>query len=499
MADMGSRVELLMALLHQLPLLAQVVFRHMLGTSELSQYLDLRAHIVVTVLRSFLDSKKPRTVSQVQKLSMMSLDIRGRIWISLYASPVPPETSVRDALVELIDDMSREASDEECDGGAITGIPELAEVEAEWTGYRAGASPVQDPPPISEADKYREMMKECRDPTTVLYFHGGAYYLMDPATHRPTTKRLAKMLGSRCYSVRYRLAPKHPFPCALLDALVSYLTLLYPPPDAFHEAVKPEHIIISGDSAGGNLALALVQVLLQLRRRGRQILWHGAPRPIPLPAGVATISPWADLTLSAPAWEQDTGPHPFDYLPRPRPGGLNTLPPCAIWPTDPPRENFYTDDALLAHPLVSVIMSGSWAGAPPMYMCTGWEFLSWEDKALARKLAADGVRLVFEEYEAMPHCFALILTKTPSARHCFESWVGFMRAAVAGGAAAVEARARTVKARTREETEVSFEGLLDEGHDEVRQRVVAKARSLARQTDGRAGPGVPPENGRCCL
>ena len=71
-------------------------------------------------------------------------------------------------------------------------------------------------------------MKECKSPVTVLYFHGGAYYLLDPSTHRPTTKKLAKLTGGRCYSVRYRLAPQNPFPAALLDALVSYLTLLYP-------------------------------------------------------------------------------------------------------------------------------------------------------------------------------------------------------------------------------------------------------------------------------
>jgi len=81
----------------------------------------------------------------------------------------------------------------------------------------------------------------------IFYLHGGGFYLCDPATHRLTTKKLAKLTGGRCYSVRYRLAPQHPFPAALLDLLVSYLTLLYPPPGAFHEAVRPETLALAGD------------------------------------------------------------------------------------------------------------------------------------------------------------------------------------------------------------------------------------------------------------
>ena len=70
---------------------------------------------------------------------------------------------------------------------------------------------------------------------------------MDPATHRPLTKLIAKLTGGRVYSVRYRLAPQNPFPSALLDALVSYFTLLYPPPGAVHDAVASENIVFGGD------------------------------------------------------------------------------------------------------------------------------------------------------------------------------------------------------------------------------------------------------------
>ncbi len=125
--------------------------------------------------------------------------------------------------------------------------PDVLPVQAEWHGYRAAASSDAKLPAVSEAAKYQAMMKECKTATTVLYFHGGGYFLLDPASHRPTTKKLAKLTGGRCYSVRYRLAPQDPFPAALVDALSAYLTLLYPPPGAFHEPVRPEYIVFAGD------------------------------------------------------------------------------------------------------------------------------------------------------------------------------------------------------------------------------------------------------------
>ena len=56
-------------------------------------------------------------------------------------------------------------------------------------------------------------------------------------------------------------APQYPFPCAIQDILAAYLYLTHPPPDAPHKPVKPEHIVIAGDSAGGGLVLALLQIL----------------------------------------------------------------------------------------------------------------------------------------------------------------------------------------------------------------------------------------------
>ena len=149
--------------------------------------------------------------------------------------------------MNAIDGMVQSSGSPKGEGNHLAMTPELVGVEAEWTGYRAGVDAKDPLPDISEKGVYDEMMKEVTHPATVLYLHGGGYYLMDPSTHRRTTKRLARMTGGRCYSVRYRLSPQEVFPAALLDAFVSYLTLLYPPPGAYHEPVKAEHIVVSGD------------------------------------------------------------------------------------------------------------------------------------------------------------------------------------------------------------------------------------------------------------
>lgn len=239
---MSEQARLFMAVMSKLPLMLQVTLLHMLGLSKPAQYIDLRSELTVALIRALLLPAQPRSISSTQKIVTVDPGVKGRIWISTYVAPAPPEPDVWNALLAAIrgleDDNLRTAS---------IPIPSIVPVEAEWTGYRANASDSSPLPPLSERERFDKMQKEVTSPATVLYLHGGAYYLCDPSTHRPTTKKLAKISGGRCYSVRYRLAPQHPFPAALLDALVSYLTLLYPPPDAYHEPVLPQNIVFAGD------------------------------------------------------------------------------------------------------------------------------------------------------------------------------------------------------------------------------------------------------------
>lgn len=109
----------------------------------------------------------------------------------------------------------------------------------------------------------------------VLYFHGGGYCIGSPRTHRDLASRIAQAAGGSAIVPDYRLAPEHPFPAAVDDALATYGWLV--------AHVEVERIVLAGDSAGGGLALCLA---LAARDVG-----------LPLPAGIACLSPWTDLDL----------------------------------------------------------------------------------------------------------------------------------------------------------------------------------------------------------
>ncbi|KAL2146763.1 hypothetical protein VTI28DRAFT_2598 [Corynascus sepedonium] len=463
---------MLLALLPKVPLMLRVALLHILRLSPQSKYLDLRTEITIAVLRSFTNPSPPRSITSTQRMAAQAPKLKGKIWVSTYTCPPPPveERGLQNAIANAVDELR----------DLKVPLPtyqmsEPAPIEAEWTGYRADAKSDSRLPNLPEKDLYAEMMKEVKSPVTVLYFHGGAYYLLDPATHRPTTKKLAKLTGGRVYSVRYRLAPQHPFPAALMDALMSYLALLYPPEGAFHEPVKPEHIVFAGDSAGGNLSLALLQLILHLHRNSHTVLWHGASRAIPLPAGVAVNSPWMDMTHSSPSCATNAA---FDYLPTldQQLAAEAKRPPCAAWPVSPPRRHLYAPDSLLGHPLVSLLLARSWVGAPPVYVCAGWELLADEGKFAAHKMWREGVKVVWEEYEAMPHCFAMIFPYLREARRCLEGWAGFIKGVVEGGPEALESRFLTVKARSLEEVAVEPQTLWADSEEVVAERFWRKVR-----------------------
>lgn len=110
---------------------------------------------------------------------------------------------------------------------------------------------------------------------TLVYLHGGGYVLGSPRTHRSITGRMAREAGMTVVVPSYRLAPEHPHPAALEDARAVFDALV-------RGGTSPAHIVLAGDSAGGGLALALC---LLLRAAGQA-----------QPAGLALISPWADLS-----------------------------------------------------------------------------------------------------------------------------------------------------------------------------------------------------------
>ena len=468
-----SPIPMIKAMLPKVPLIGKTALYHTLGVSEHSKHWDLKTELIISVLRSFIVDSPPEPISKLQHLTLRDPGVKGRIWISKVILPKPDEDDLRQSLFKAIEGLKGPG---DSPGGFKE--PELLPVEAEWTGYRAGATKQSSALKIPEEQKYKELMREVSSPTTVLYLHGGAFYLMDPISHRATTKKLAKLTKGRCLSVRYRLAPQNPFPAALLDALVSYLNLLYPPTGSFHEPVESRHIVFCGDSAGGNLCLVLLQTLLEFRRQGLKIQWNGEVREVPLPAGVALCSPWTDITHSSPSCDTNSS---YDYLPARsiHPEGME-FPKCKVWPTDPPRRNIYAEDAVLCHPLVSPLAARSWEGSCPMWVETGQELLTDEARHVATRAASQNVPVVYEEYEAMPHCFAMMLDGLPASRRFFTAWSNFI-STVVERPGEVTTKGTVIKAKTLEEIPVDVSGLSTFAHDEVMERMKDRVHKMSQK------------------
>jgi len=194
---------------------------------------------------------------------------------------------------------------------------------------------------------------------------------------------------------------------------------------------------------------------MQLRRQNTKITWFGVEREVPLPAAITLNSPWLDLAQSLPSWTKN---QKWDYLPSPKLLEEAQFPADDIWPANPPRKHLFVDDALMLHPLVSGHLAQSWAGAPPVWVCCGWECLADEDKYFVSKLRRDGVRVVFEEYEAMPHVFAAVLPRVKESARCLEGWARFITTATENPED-IKSSYTYIKAKTLEESEGDIEKL----------------------------------------
>ncbi|TVY82066.1 Esterase [Lachnellula suecica] len=426
--------------LPHIPLILKTAFLALFGWSPNSPVQDAITEIITVAARPHLST--PTTLLKSQQQSRVDHGIWGRMWISKYTilSPEKEPNShtgicgVYEALTKAIEALG--------DGSESYTPLVVANVETEWTGYRQGVSHIARSPDISEREKYERMMEEVElDSPVILYFHGGAFCLMDPATHRWTTSSLAQHTRGRCLSVRYRLAPQHPFPSALLDALIAYLALISPPPGSFHEPTSPSKIIIAGDSSGAGLAASLLQLLLTLPRIGiSRICFHDRDVDITTPsAGLALTSPWFDISRALPSVTRNTRydiiapPSEDSTIPHPN------FPADSIWPASPPRVETYCEASMVDHPLVSPLATHKylWDGAPPVYLSVGWEGMQDEAEVFARRVYAAGGTVGFDGYEGMPHCFSMIPWNR-AGRSAFSNWATFCRQAVRGGVARVD-------------------------------------------------------------
>jgi monoterpene epsilon-lactone hydrolase len=223
---------------------------------------------------------------------------------------------------------------------------------------------------------------------TLLYLHGGGYFACSAETHRPITVAYAQQ-GFRVFAPDYRLAPEHPFPAALEDALAVYRALLaegHPP-------------LVSGESAGGGLALA---TLLSLRTDG-----------IALPAAAALFSPWTDLAATgASLCTNDRR--------------------CAMF--------FGADIAKAAlryvgagdprNPLISPLY-GDLTGLPPLLIHVGSDEVLLDDSTrLAERARAAGVPVELKIWPVVPHAWQLAYPQVPEARQSLHEAGEFLKAAL---------------------------------------------------------------------
>ncbi|GAA6021556.1 hypothetical protein JCM8202_002330 [Rhodotorula sphaerocarpa] len=125
----------------------------------------------------------------------------------------------------------------------------------------------------------------------VLFLHGGAHVRLSPKTHRPTVATISKEFKCRVLSVDYRLSPGVVFPASTLDSVSAFLYLTE------ELGIAPTDVIVSGDSAGGNLCLTLMQYL---RDSG-----------LPQVGAAFLLSPWCDMSTSFESWNKNKE---SDYL-----------------------------------------------------------------------------------------------------------------------------------------------------------------------------------------
>jgi epsilon-lactone hydrolase len=201
----------------------------------------------------------------------------------------------------------------------------------------------------------------------VLYFHGGVYVIGDAFLSADLASQVGRRTDAKVISVDYRLAPEHPYPAAVDDALAAYRALL-------DNGMAPSDIVFAGESAGGGLA---VVTMVNARDHG-----------LPLPAGAYVMSPYADLTLAGTTMETKREVDP-----------LFTRELLQARVTD------YTagQDASLG--LISPIFADL-SGLPPLIIQAGSHELLLDDAIrLAGQAATADVEVTLEITPGVPHVF----------------------------------------------------------------------------------------------
>jgi salicylate hydroxylase len=224
--------------------------------------------------------------------------------------------------------------------------------------------------------------------TVVLHFHGGGYMIGSAKGSLEYASRLAAAVDGTCYTIDYRLAPEHPYPAAIDDAVSSYRALMA-------RGIPASSIIVSGESAGGGLALALA---LALCKAGD-----------PLPAAIFAAAPFTDLTLSGPSVRAFNGDDPAANR------DLLTFMGASYFQGHEPTD-----------PLVSPLF-GDLTGLPPLFLTASQgEVLLSDTVRLAESAEKAGVEVTLRVIEDSVHVYP-IFPFLPETKATIEEVAGWAR------------------------------------------------------------------------
>ena len=201
----------------------------------------------------------------------------------------------------------------------------------------------------------------------VLYFHGGVYVMGDAFLAADLASQVGRRTQAKVISVDYRLAPEHPYPAAVDDALAAYEALL-------HNGIAPSDIAFAGESAGGGLAIA---TLVNARDHG-----------LPLPAAAFVMSPYADLTLAGTTMET-----------------RREVDPLISREALQARVTDYTSGQDAALGLISPVFADL-SGLPPLIIQAGTHEVLLDDAVrLAQQAATADVEVTLDITPGVPHVF----------------------------------------------------------------------------------------------
>jgi epsilon-lactone hydrolase len=249
--------------------------------------------------------------------------------------------------------------------------------------------------PVTAPDRPAEWLRPpgARIDAAVLYLHGGGYVIGSPRSHRHLAAAIARAAGTAGLLVDYRLAPEHPFPAAVEDAVAAYQWLL-------GRGLAPGRVVVAGDSAGGGLTVA---VLLALRDRG-----------LPQPAAGVCISPWVDLTCSGATYTTK-----------------EAVDPIVTRQSTTAMAQAYA----AAHDLKAPLLSPLYAdlrGLPPLLVQVGSDEVLLDDAlGLGERARAAGVDVTLEEWPAMIHVWHWFLPMLTEAERAIGVIGEFVRARLA--------------------------------------------------------------------